>query len=96
MVNTIKIPADKKLLPFQIETVRKSIEFLQNKNESNGVYIANEQGLVLRSLTVIQEGGNFTEIVPDDQPTLAEWATQRYALGLFIFDKCSMEFQKKV
>lgn len=45
MVNTIKIPADKKLLPFQIETVRKSIEFLQNKNESNGVYVANEQGL---------------------------------------------------
>jgi hypothetical protein len=59
------------------------------------VRIADEQGLMLRSLTVIQEGGNFTEIVPD-QSTLAQWATQRYALGLFIFDKCSMEFQKKV
>jgi len=54
--------------------------------------IADEQGLLLRSLTIIQEGGKYMEIVPDP-PTLAQWATQRYALGLFIFDKCEKEFR---
>lgn len=59
------------------------------------VRIADEQGLKLHSLTIINGGGTFMEIVPDPS-TLAHWATQRYALGLFIFDKCLKEFREKV
>lgn len=56
------------------------------------VRIACEHGLMFISLTVVQAGGNLTEVVLDPS-VLADWARQRYALGLFIFDKGAKESQ---
>ena len=50
------------------------------------IKLASENSLQLFSLTVIRQGG-IVEMVEPDEEKLINLATQRYALGVFIFKK---------
>lgn len=80
-------------VPIGIERV----EFNANRvfDPQTIVKIAENHDLKLIDLTVIQPGIGLTEVVLN-QSALSDWSKQRYALGIFTFEKIKNQLQQRL